>query len=266
LPEVPVVKLAVLATREALFEAAAERFVAAASTAIRTTGRFRLALAGGETPRGLYALLASERHAARIEWSRVHVFWGDERCVAPSEPESNQRMAREALLDRVPLPRAQLHAIRGDDEPAAAALAYERTLRDAFATPSGPPRSAPGARFDLVLLGLGEDGHTASLFPGSPALSEARRWVVAEWIAKVSAWRVTLTPLVINAAAEVIFLVSGAAKAAALRRVLCGPREPERLPAQAIAPQPGELSWLVDADAASGLEPLPAASCDGRPR
>ena len=128
--------------------------------------RFKVALSGGSTPRGLYALLASDRHAARVEWSRVHVFWGDERCVAPQDPASNQRMAREALLDHVPLPNSHVHAIRGEDEPAAAASRYEQALREAFATPVGPPRSAPGARFDLVLLGLGEDGHTASLFPG----------------------------------------------------------------------------------------------------
>ncbi len=257
--------LAVSASREALYEAAAERFVAAAAAAIRSTGCFRLALAGCDTPRGLYALLASERHAARVEWSRVRVFWGDERCVAPQAPESNQRMARETLLDRVPLPRSQLHAIRGGDDPAVAALAYEQTLREDFATPIGPPRPAPGARFDLVLLGLGADGHTASLFPGSPALHEPRRWVLAEWIGKLASWRVTLTPLVINAAAEVIFLVSGRAKASVLRRVLCADREPERLPAQAIAPVAGELRWLVDAEAASGLDAPRDLSVDGRP-
>ena len=135
----------------------------------------------------MYARLASDRHAARVEWSRVHVFWGDERCVAPQDPASNQRMAREALLDHVPLPGSQVHAIRGEDEPAAEAARYEQALREAFATPEGPPRSAPGARFDLVLLGLGDDGHTASLFPGSPAVQEARRWVVAERVEQLPA-------------------------------------------------------------------------------
>ena len=247
-------KLEVSPSREALFEAAAERFTIAASEAIRTSGRFHLALSGGSTPRGLYALLASDRHAARIAWSRVHVFWGDERCVGPQDPASNQRMARETLLDHVPLPGSQVHPILGEDDPGAAAAHYEQTLREAFATPLGPPRSAPGARFDLVLLGLGDDGHTASLFPGSPALHEAQRWVVATQIEKLSAWRVTLTPLAINAASEVIFLVSGRAKAAILRRVLCGPREPDRLPAQAISPREGELRWLVDDAAASALD------------
>ncbi|HEY8156452.1 MAG TPA: 6-phosphogluconolactonase [Myxococcota bacterium] len=247
-------KLEVSPSREALFEAAAERFAIAASEAIRTAGRFHLALSGGSTPRGLYALLAKAPHAARVAWPRVHVFWGDERCVAPQDPASNQRMAHEALLDHVPLPGSQVHPIQGENDPATAAAGYERALRDAFATPAGPPRSAPGARFDLVLLGLGEDGHTASLFPGTRAVHEHRRWVVAERIERLSAWRVTLTPLVINAASEVIFLVSGRAKAAILRQVLCGPREPDRLPAQAISPSAGELRWLVDADAASALD------------
>ena len=252
-------KLEVSASREALFEAAAECFVTAAAAAVRISGSFQLALSGGSTPRGLYTLLAGSRHAARVEWSRVHVFWGDERCVAPQDPASNQRVAREALLDHVPLPDSHVHAIRGDDEPAAAASRYEQALREAFATPVGPPRSAPGARFDLVLLGLGEDGHTASLFPGSPAVREARRWVVAEQAPKLSTWRVTLTPLVINAASEVIFLVSGRAKAGILKRVLCGTREPDRLPAQAIRPRDGELRWLVDDAAASDLD-LPGTS------
>lgn len=247
-------KLEVSPNREALFEAAAERFVVAASRAIQSSGRFHLALSGGSTPRGLYALLASDPHASRVAWPRVHVFWGDERCVAPQDPASNQRMARETLLDHVPVPSSHLHAIDGENDPETAAARYEQALREAFATPVGPPRSAPGARFDLVLLGLGDDGHTASLFPGTPAVREARRWVVAEQIEKLSAWRVTLTPLVINAAAEVWFLVSGRAKAAILRRILRGPREPDRLPAQAISPRDGELHWLVDAAAASVLD------------
>jgi 6-phosphogluconolactonase len=260
------VKLAVAASREALFESAAEAFTRAAADAIRTSGSFKLALSGGSTPRDLYALLASDRHAARVDWSRVHVFWGDERCVAPSDPESNQRMARAALLDHVPLAASHVHAIRGDGDPPAEATRYERALREAFATPTGPPRSTPGARFDLVLLGLGDDGHTASLFPGSPAVREARRWAMAARGGPHATSRITLTPPVINAAAEVIFLVSGAAKAAILKRVLCGPREPEPLPAQAIQPRAGELCWLVDAAAASALDPPRAQPSRGRGR
>jgi 6-phosphogluconolactonase len=260
-------KLEVLPSHEALLEAAAERVMAAAAAAIPVggaggvrgvggaagLGSFRIALSGGSTPKGLYERLAQPRYAARVDWACVHVFWGDERCVPASDPASNQRMARETWLDHVPLPAVNLHAIRGEGDPVTAADAYERDLRDAFATPSGPPRTAPGARFDLVLLGLGVDGHTASLFPGSPALRETQRWVCAQRVEELAAWRISLTPLVINAAAEVIFLVSGAEKAAILRRALAGPREPERLPAQAVFPHTGELRWLADAAAAAEL-------------
>ena len=159
-------------------------------------------------------------------------------------------MACEALLDHVPIPAAQVHRIRGEDPPQVAAEAYERTLRTLFATPAGPP----GACFDLVLLGMGDNGHTASLFPGLHAVREAERWVVAEFVAEVGMWRITLTPVVLNAAAEVVFLVGGADKAAMLHRVLDGPVDPDALPAQIVAPHHGRLRLLVDAEAAARLE------------
>ncbi|HEX4954719.1 MAG TPA: 6-phosphogluconolactonase [Thermoanaerobaculia bacterium] len=243
----------VFPTREALLAAAAERFAAAAGAAIAARGRFVVALAGGATPEGLYARLAAEPHASRIDWSRVHVFWGDERAVLPGDGASNYRMAREALLDRVPLRPEQIHRIRGEAEPAVAAAAYERELREAFATPTGPPRTMPGARFDLVLLGLGQDGHTASLFPGAEALHERELWVRAERAPAAPPWRITLTPMVVNAAAEVVFLVAGRDKAAALRRVLTEPPQPDLLPAQGIRPTAGSLGWLVDAAATAEL-------------
>src|SRR6266699_1405210 len=208
----------VLPTREALMEAAAARFVSAAGAALRASARFVVALAGGSTPKALYALLAGAPWAGRVDWSRVHVFWGDERV------------------------------------PSRAAAACERVLREMFAPPVGPPRHAPGARFDLVLLGMGDNGHTASLFPGGTAVRETERWVVAERVDAVEMWRVTLTPIVINAAGEVAFLVSGAEKAPMLRRVLEGPHEPDALPAQVVAPDDGRLRWLVDAPAAARLE------------
>lgn len=245
----------VLPSGEALMRAAAERFVAAAAGAIRARGRFAVALSGGSTPRGLYALLATEAYARRVDWSGVQVFWSDERCVPPDDPASNQRMAREALLDRVPLPAANIHPIHGQDPPAAAAVACERALRALFGTPAGPPRFGPGACFDLVLLGLGADGHTASLFPGGSALQERARWALAQRVAAEPPWRVTLTPPVINAAAEVLFLVSGPAKAATLRRLLEGPVASDGLPARAISPHPGRLLWLADAEAAAELAP-----------
>jgi 6-phosphogluconolactonase len=162
-------------------------------------------------------------------------------------------MVREHLLDRVPVPARNVHRIHGEDDPVAAAAAYERALRETLATPDGPPRPLSGARFDLVLLGMGDDGHAASLFPGTAAVRERQRWVVAHHGAAASMWRITLTPVVINAAAEVAFLVAGRAKAATLRRVLEGPYQPDALPAQAIAPHAGRLRWLVDGAAAAEL-------------
>jgi len=246
-------KVEVFPTTDALMQAAAGRFVRSAEEAIRASGRFVVALSGGSTPRALYALLASAPYAPLVDWPRVLVFWGDERCVPPGNPASNYRMTREALLDRVPLPKANVHRIRGEADPVEAAGAYEGELRRTFATPEGPPRRTPGARFDLVLLGLGDDGHTASLFPGTAAVHEATRWVVAHHVAALSMWRITLTPVVINAAAEVVFLVSGQPKAAILQRVLEGAPRPDTLPAQAIAPSDGQLRWLVDAAAAKKL-------------
>jgi 6-phosphogluconolactonase len=243
----------VLPSAGALADAAAGHFIAAAGDAIQARGEFVVALSGGLTPRRAYERLAAEPLASRVMWSRVQVVWGDERCVPPGQVESNYRMARETLLDRVPVPAANVHRIRGEDDPAAAAALYEATMRALLKTPAGPPRAAPGARIDLVLLGLGEDGHTASLFPGSAATHEQTRWVMAQYAAAASAWRVTLTPAVINAAAEVLFLVSGGTKAGVVRQVLEGPHRPQELPAQAIVPSNGRVRWCVDAAAAAEL-------------
>ena len=247
-------RVACFPSADTLMAGAAERFVSFATQAIDESGRFVVALAGGSTPNRLYALLAMPAYAGRVDWSRTHLFWGDERAVPADDPTSNYRMTREVLLDRVPVPEANVHRIRGEDVPAKAAAAYERDLRRTFATPEGPPSRAPGRRFDLVLLGMGDNGHTASLFPGLAAVRERERWVLAEHVAEVSMWRITLTPPVLNAAAHVVFLVSGAEKAAMLHRVLEGPSEPDDLPAQAIAPLDGTLDWLVDAAAAARLD------------
>ena len=236
-----------------LMEAAAESLVRAADAAIRASGRFVVSLSGGSTPNALYELLATPAWIRRIDWARTDVFWGDERCVPPDDPASNYRSARERLLDRLPAP-ARVHRIRGEDEPEKAAAAYERELRATFGTPDGPPRTAPGSRFDVVLLGVGPDGHTASLFPGTAAVHESVRWVVAHHVAAVSMWRITLTPIVLDAAAEVLFLVSGREKAAIVREVLEGPHRPDVFPAQVVAPRAGRLRWLLDAAAASELE------------
>ena len=240
-------------TSAELTVAAAERFVAAADAAIAVTETFSVALSGGTTPQALFAALASAEYSSRVRWPSVHVFWGDERCVPPDDEASNYRMAREMLLDHVPVRAANVHRIRGEDDPEAAAERYERDLRTAFETPTGPPRSAPGLRFDLVLLGLGTNGHTASLFPHLQAVRERTKWVMAERIGVQAQWRITLTPPILNQAAEILFLVSGREKAAALRRVLCDARDTDELPAQSIAPEAGRVRWLVDVAAAADL-------------
>lgn len=240
--------VAVLPSAAALADAAAGRFITAARDAIASRGQFIVALCGGATPRDTYLLLGTEALVSSVMWSRVQVLWGDERCVPPDHIESNYRMAREALLDRVPIPAANVHRIHGEDDPATAAEVYEATLRALLRTPAG-------ARIDLVLLGLGEDGHTASLFPGNAAVHERTRWVMAARASAASVWRITLTPALINAAAEILFLVSGGAKAGILRRVLEHPRRPPQLPAQAIAPSNGRVRWCVDAAAAADLTP-----------
>jgi len=244
----------VLPTTAALMHAAARQFVVSAATVARTSGRFVVALSGGSTPKRLYALLATKAYATQVDWPLVQLFWGDERCVPPDDPDSNYRMVSETLLDRVPLPAQNVHRIRGEDDPDAAAVGYEQELRQTFSTPEGAARHAPGACFDLILLGMGGNGHTASLFPGMAALHEPRRWVMAQRIPGVSTWRITLTPVVINAATSVIFVVAGGEKAAMLRRVIEGPYRPDALPAQVIAPRQGRLGWLVDAEAASLLQ------------
>lgn len=244
----------VLPTAQALAEDAAQRFARAASDAVRSHGGFVVALSGGTTPLGLYVRLAAPPYLSTVPWSLVQVFWGDERCVAPDQAPSNYRAAREALLDHVPIRTENVHRIRGEDDPVVAARAYEQTLRTVLRTPRGPPREAPGACIDLVLLGLGDDGHTASLFPGVPAIADGEPWVVAHHVAAGSLWRVTLMPIIINAAAEVLFLVSGEAKAAIVRRVLEGPLRPHELPAHRIAPADGHVLWLLDAAAARDLE------------
>jgi 6-phosphogluconolactonase len=237
---------------ERLVHDAAEHLVRLASEAVVKNGRFVIALSGGSTPRSLYVLLASERYMRLIEWSRVHLFWGDERCVPPDDPRSNYRMAREALLDAVPLPLGNIHRIRGEDDAEVTAAAYERELRAFFGNTGedGPPRVG----FDLVLLGMGGDGHTASLFPGMAAVTEQVRWTMAQHVESTSPWRITLTPVVINAAKHIYFIVSGTEKSERLRQVLEGPIQPEALPAQVIKPVDGQLIWLVDEGAARFLK------------
>jgi 6-phosphogluconolactonase len=235
-----------------LIQAAAEHVVRLASEAAAKNEMFTVVLSGGSTPRPLYTLLASQTFAKRIDWRRVHVFWGDERCVPPEDPRSNYRMVRETLLDGVPLSPDNIHRIHGEMEPQLAAAAYEKELRRFFG--SRTPDDPPPVGFDLVFLGMGDNGHTASLFPGSTAVTEQVRWVIAQYVEGVSMWRITLTPVVINQAKNVTFIVSGAEKAQRLRDVLEGPIQPEVLPAQIIRPARGRLLWLIDKAAAACLK------------
>jgi 6-phosphogluconolactonase len=237
--------------REALAQMAAEEFALRADEAIRAKGAFAVALSGGSTPKELYARLASERQPFRdrIAWNKMHFFWGDERHVPPDDPQSNFRMAQETMLSKLPIPAENIHRILAEKADAAdAATAYEQTLRECFRPPAGE-----WPRFDLVLLGLGPEGHTASLFPGNTVASDPSRWVAAPWVEKFHTYRITLTPAVLNHAAQTTFLVGGADKADIVYEVIQGVDRPEELPAQAIRPESGRLIWLLDRAAASKL-------------
>jgi 6-phosphogluconolactonase len=236
---------------DALYQATASEFVRQAGEAVEAKGTCTVALSGGSTPKGLYGLLANDpTWRGQVAWDNIYVFWGDERHVPPDHPDSNYRMAHEALLSKVPIPPAHVHRIKSEHPDARqAADDYEQTLRAFFHLATGQ-----FPRFDLIFLGLGPEGHTASLFPGTKALHDTGRLVVSTWVGKFFTDRITLTPAVLNNAAGVIFLVSGEDKALALKAVLEGPDEPAQLPAQLIRPTHGRLLWLVDRAAASLLQ------------
>jgi 6-phosphogluconolactonase len=236
-------RVSVVPDPDTLSEEAARRFATQAREAVGTHGRFSVALSGGSTPQGLYHRLSQPAYRDQIPWDGVHLFWGDERCVPPDHPESNYRLARDTLIAHVPIPPDQVHRMPGEEEPAAAARAYARALEDFFC--------GPHPRFDLVLLGLGADGHTASLFPGSLALEETERLVVpveAEYGSRPTC-RLTLTLPALRAARHVLFLVAGAGKAPILARALT--EDVGEMPAARVVPTAGEVTWLVD-EAATG--------------
>ncbi len=236
-------------------EAAARLFTARAAAAVSLRGRFTAALSGGKTPVTLYTMLTQKPFASQIPWARIHLFWVDERCVPPDHEESNYRMVRERLLDHVPIPPANVHRMQGEMDPVEAAARYEEGLRQFFASQQSSGSSgAAFPVFDLVLLGLGADGHTASLFPGTRAIRESSRWVLGHYVDAQKGWRITLTPPVINAARMVVFTVAGAGKASVLRDILEGPLRPDVLPAQIVRPEGGELLWMLDRDAAALLK------------
>jgi 6-phosphogluconolactonase len=223
---------------------AVERFLTAYDEAVAEGRAFSVALSGGSTPKALHAILADEPCRSRIDWAKVRVFFGDERCVPPDHADSNYRMARETLLSKVPIPIDNVYRMEGEINPTVAAGKYDAELAELFGDTGG---------LDLCFLGMGDDGHTASLFPHTPALTERTRRCVAQFVEKSTtgkSWRITLTAAFINRSRQVIFLVAGAGKAKALATVLEGPRNPETYPSQLIAPEPGQLTFIVDAQAA----------------
>src|SRR5581483_6291051 len=232
-------EIRILESPEELFQAAAEEFADLAKKSVQATGRFTFALSGGSTPKGMFNLLTGEKFAF-IPWDKIYFFWGDERHVPPDHPDSNYRMAFEALLSRVPVPKENIFRVPTENKDAdAAALAYEGILRTFFKL---QPGEVP--RFDLIHLGMGPDGHTASLFPDSAALHENERLVVANWVEKFKTYRITFTYPVLKNAACVTFLVAGKDKAPALHEVLEDPNS--NLPAKRVQPNGGKLIWLVD--------------------
>lgn len=242
------VEIRTLTTPQELFEAAAEEVLRAAKEAVEKRGRFTIALSGGSTPKNLFNLLATNARTV-LPWDRTFFFWGDERHVPPTDPDSNYHMAEETMLSKIPVAAGNVFRMAAENpDAAAAAEAYEQTLRKFFALETGQ-----FPRFDLILLGMGPDGHTASLFPGTAALQEKSRLVVANWVDKLKASRLSLTLPVLNAAACVTFLVSGMDKAAALHAVLEGDAPGEQYPSKLIRPVDGKLIWLVDRAAASAL-------------
>ena len=231
--------------KQELAEAAARGFIDQAKAAIDEKGYFAVALAGGSTPEMTYAMLSAEEYAGQVDWGSVHVFFGDERSVPPDDEDSNYRMANEALLSHVS--PGSVHRMKGELHPDEAAMQYEEELREFFDTPGQPPE------FDLIQLGIGDDGHTASLFPNTPALDVTDRWVAQNPVPKLETVRITLTLPVLNAAKVVSFLVAGEGKSEALKAVLESDADPRDYPSKLVRPA-GELNWLVDRGAAQRLE------------
>ena len=243
-------EIRILEDGAAIAKRAAQEFVQAATLAVREKGSFNAVLAGGSTPKALYGLLVNDPTLrSQVPWDKIHLFFGDERHVAPDHPDSNFRMATETLISKSPVKPEQVTRIKGEYPDAdRAALEYEKALREYFKLKNGEY-----PRFDLVLAGMGNEGHTLSLFPGTKALHADGRIVVRNWVGKLYAERITLTAPAASNAARVIFMVTGADKAPALKGVLEGPFEPEQLPAQLLQPKNGKLLWLVDAAAGSML-------------
>ena len=242
----------------ALARRTAQYFVEMVGEAVAGRGRARIAISGGSTPKAAFALLADpgQPWRSRMPWDKLELYWVDERCVPPYHPDSNYRMTREALLDHVPLKAEQIHRMEGELEPAVAAARYESMLRDTFRL-----EGAESPRFDLINLGMGPDGHTASLFPHTAALHELTRPVTTNFVPQMNSWRITLTWPVINQARSAFFLIGGADKAAVVHEVFTGPHDPERLPSQLIWPSSGILTLILDKAAATLLPATDGEGC-----
>ena len=242
----------------ALARRAAHHLVEMVSESAEANGRARIAVSGGSTPKAAFQLLAdpNEPFRSRMPWEDLELFWVDERTVPPDHAESNFRMTREALLDHVPLHPQQIHRMEGELEPEVAAARYESELRNTFRL-----EGAETPRFDLISLGMGDDGHTASLFPHTAAIHEIGRLVTANQVPQMNTWRLTLTWPVINHARSVFFLIAGADKASPVHEVFTGPRDPERLPSQLIWPSSGILTLFLDKAAAALLPPTNGEGC-----
>jgi 6-phosphogluconolactonase len=228
-----------------LFNAAASFLIKTAADAIAARGRFTISLSGGHTPEKLYALLAQDTYSKQIDWSKTFVFWGDERCVASDDPLNNARMAKSLLLDKVAIPQENIYPTPVDLSPADGAVKYEQQIKTFFGN------EAP--RFDLILLGMGDNAHTASLFPGTDILKETSRLVKEVYVEEQKMFRITMTAPLINLAYNIVFLLTGKAKTATLRTVLNVPYQPDKYPVQLIKPTEGKLYWFIDSEAASLL-------------
>jgi 6-phosphogluconolactonase len=254
MPRPTTVTYRVYSTPVAVALAAAELFASSVAAAVNARGIARVAISGGTTPKAMFGLLAdpAQPFASHVPWDKVDLYWVDERCVPPDDAESNYRMTREALLSKVPLPAGQIHRMEGELEPEVAAARYEAAIRNGFKL-----EGAQTPTFDLVMLGMGDDGHTASLFPHTEALNDMTHIVVANHVPQKDTWRVTLTWPVINQGREVAFLIEGEKKAQVLQEVLQGPYQPETYPSQIIRPASGKLTLLLDTAAAAKLpEPV----------
>ena len=241
-------KLHIFDDKEILSEQLAEWICDLISDTLKHQQFFTIVLSGGGTPKILYQKLASEKYKNKIDWQRIHVFWGDERVVPFSDERNNAKMAFDFLLNQVDIPASQIHIMRTDIEPNFAVAEYRKTLHTFF--------DNTGHSFDLVLLGMGDDGHTLSLFPGSLLINEDSRWVNSVYNEQQQMYRITLMPLLVNKAGKVVFMVDGEKKAGVLEKVLEGEYKPAEFPAQLISPENGELHWFLDKAAAKKLHTI----------